>query len=120
MGVGGSVTVNTLTETTRAYIGNGARINETNTSPGADQDVVVRASDDTRVLAIAGAVQYGGSAGVGAGVDVEVINKFTNAYIAPNAIVRTNDDVVIIPLPQSFAKRWNQFQFNAVDISICG
>src|SRR5213078_3094150 len=88
VGIGGSVTVNTLTETTTASIG-GAQINPDNSgATNAAQGVLVRADDDTKLISVAGGIQYGGSAGVGAGVDVGVITKHTTAAVAQNANVK--------------------------------
>ncbi len=79
-GVAGSATVTVLDETTRAVIGAGASVNAADDG-GPDQRVLVRASDDTTLLGVAGAVAFGGSAGVGAGADVGVITKSTDAAI---------------------------------------
>src|SRR5204863_1468668 len=54
----------------------------------AAQGVLVRADDDNKVISVAGGIQYGGSAGVGAGVDVGVITKHTTAAVAQNANVK--------------------------------
>src|SRR5690606_8027396 len=80
-GVAGSATVTLLDETTRATIGAGARINQDNAGASASQSVVVRASDETTQLGVAGAVAFGGSAGVGAGADVGIFTKTTEAKI---------------------------------------
>jgi hypothetical protein len=88
VGIGGSVTVNILDETTRAHIGDGASVLNT-------EDALVRASDDTRVLAVAGGAQFGGSGGIGAGVDVGVITKNTGAYVGSNANINVDGDLTL-------------------------
>jgi filamentous hemagglutinin family protein len=92
VGVAGSATVTDLTETTTAAIGAGASINPLDDG-ASTQDVTVRASDETILLGVAGAVAFGGSGGVGAGADVGIINKTTTASMAGN--VKANDTVTI-------------------------
>ncbi|TVT46933.1 MAG: leukotoxin LktA family filamentous adhesin [Denitromonas halophila] len=91
-GVAGSATVTDLTETTTAAIGSGATINPLDDG-SSTQDVTVRASDETTLLGVAGAVAFGGSGGVGAGADVGLIGKTTTASVAGN--VKTNDTVTV-------------------------
>ncbi|WP_345337994.1 hypothetical protein, partial [Actinomadura viridis] len=57
--------------------------------------MIVLASDHTTVLALAGILAIGGTAGVGVGVDVEVIHKTTSASIGAGTTVRANGDVVV-------------------------
>ncbi|WP_186301646.1 leukotoxin LktA family filamentous adhesin [Denitromonas halophila] len=91
-GVAGSATVTDLTETTTAAIGSGASINPLDDG-SSTQDVTVRASDETTLLGVAGAVAFGGSGGVGAGADVGLIGKTTTASVAGN--VKANDTVTV-------------------------
>ncbi|MCB1953017.1 MAG: leukotoxin LktA family filamentous adhesin, partial [Rhodocyclaceae bacterium] len=91
-GVAGSATVTDLTEITTAAIGSGASINPLDDG-SSTQDVTVRASDETTLLGVAGAVAFGGSGGVGAGADVGLIDKTTTASVAGN--VKANDTVTI-------------------------
>ena len=93
-GVGASVTVNVLTEITKAYIGAGARIDATNTVIN-DPSVTIHASDETKLLSVAGAVGGASVAGVGAGVGVGVITKNTQAYIDYGTDVSADKDVLI-------------------------
>ncbi|MEX0958007.1 MAG: LEPR-XLL domain-containing protein [Burkholderiales bacterium] len=93
-GVAGSATVTVLNETTRAFVDRGARLNQA--GGGAElQDVLVRASDDTSLFGLAGALAGGGSAGIGAGADVPVINKETEARIGAAAQVAANGSVEV-------------------------
>lgn len=93
-GVAGSAVVNVLTETTQASIGQGATITDLDAT--ADSGVNMLASDETDILSIAGAVAFGGTAGVGGGVDVEVITKTTEAYIGKSSDVDVDGNVSII------------------------
>ncbi|GAB3043216.1 hypothetical protein GCM10027052_26710 [Parafrigoribacterium mesophilum] len=86
-GVAGSVVVNTTTDVTRASLLGDVSQPTTN--------VAILASDDTTVLALAGQLSYGGTAGVGAGVDVEVIHKTTEAWIGKAATVRAGGNLTI-------------------------
>ena len=79
-GVAGSVVVDVLNHSTTATL------DGTTTSGGT---VAVSASDTTNVISVAGQLAIGGTAGVGVGVDVEVITKDTEATIAPFASVTT-------------------------------
>ncbi|MBW6494216.1 MAG: LEPR-XLL domain-containing protein, partial [Burkholderiaceae bacterium] len=95
VGVGGSVTVNVLTETTEAYLGAGAQVNSVLTSANAEQDVLLRASDASDVFSIAGGGSYGGTGGIGAGIDIGVITKNTSAFVTDTATVYALDDMTI-------------------------
>ncbi|WP_159607251.1 hypothetical protein, partial [Agromyces humi] len=86
-GVAGSVVVNTTTDVTRAsLLGN---VSQPTTN------VAVLATDDTTVLALAGQLTYGGTAGVGAGVDVEVLHKTTEAWIGKGSVVRASGNLTV-------------------------
>ena len=95
VGVGGSVNVNVLDEDTKAWIGAGALVNNSLTDANIEQDALLRASDATDQISVAGGVQYGGTGGFGAGVDIGVYHKDTYAYVADGAVLRAKDDVVI-------------------------
>jgi hypothetical protein len=89
--IAGSATVNVLTETTTAYIGSGATINGDNGDAGETQGVNVTAYDDTEILSVAGALSGAGTAAIGAGADVGVIDKQTQAYIWADAVNASGD-----------------------------
>jgi hypothetical protein len=98
-GVGASVPVQVMIETTRASIRDGARINQDAAVPGlpaasSTQGVSVRAADRTQLLGVGGAVAAGGTAGVGAGADVLALNKNTTAFIG-GATVDAEGDVKV-------------------------
>ena len=99
-GVGGSVSVFVLSDTTTAQIGSTVKVNCVgvtcaNVTVSPTQDVVVTASDTTSALDLAGVLAVGGTAGVGVGVDVQAIDKTTAASIGASATVRANGDVVV-------------------------
>ena len=66
------------------------------TGAAGRQDVVVIASDHTTIVGVAGMLAIGGTAGIGVGVDIEVITKTTSAIDRrPAAGSRANGDVVV-------------------------
>src|SRR5207248_2328753 len=81
VGVGGSVVVSVLDETTKALVGTSTVV--TATDNDADRPGVrVFAQDDTTLLAIAGALgASAGGVGIGAGVNVHTLTKVTEAHI---------------------------------------
>ncbi|MEA2197047.1 MAG: mucin9, partial [Solirubrobacteraceae bacterium] len=99
-GVAGSAAVDTNTDHTHAHIDSGVGVNCaglscTNSSSNATQGVAVAASDTTQILGIGGAVAAGGDAGIGAGVDVEVLSKDTTAKIDSLSGVNANGSVTV-------------------------
>ena len=84
-GVAGSATVTVLHETTRASLDEGADIEAAR--------VVVAASDETTTFGVAAALAIGGSFAVGAGADVAVVDKKTQAFIAAVKRVVVTGDV---------------------------
>jgi len=98
LAVEGSAAVHVLNETTAAHIDGGAQVTagESDASgklQGTEQDVIVRAFDTTDILGIAGAVMGSLQGGIGAGADVGVITKNTQAYIGNNANVQATKDI---------------------------
>ena len=87
--VAGSVIVDVLTNTTYAHVDTGTTIG------GATAGVSVKASDTTDLIALAGTIGIGGTAGVGVGVDVEVINKDTQAWIGKSTTITTSGNVLV-------------------------
>jgi hypothetical protein len=86
-GVAGSVVVNVTTNSTAAHIDQDVDI--------SGVGVRVAASDTTTIFSLAGALSFGGTAGVGAGIDVEVITKVTEAWIARRVQATVTGNVVI-------------------------
>jgi len=95
VGVSGGVTVSVIDSDTSATIGN-ADINQTSANAGAggEQDVHVGASNEARIISVAGAVA-GGFVGVGGAVTVGTLNNDINAAILAGAKVTANDDVEV-------------------------
>lgn len=95
----GSVTlsgdVNVFGTDTQAWIGDGTRVNESNTGAGASQSVLVAAGGDFYRLGIAGALAASGTVGVGVGADVAVMNHTTKARIGDSARVNARKDVEV-------------------------
>ncbi|MEL6550929.1 MAG: hypothetical protein AAFQ54_11870 [Pseudomonadota bacterium] len=95
VGIGGSVLVAVLSETTEATIGDFADIDAV--SPGASAPgVFVQADSDTDMLSVAGALGLSaGGAGIGAGVNVVTIGKTTQALIGADSDVEADGNVVV-------------------------
>ncbi|MGH7419773.1 MAG: hypothetical protein ACREKB_18530, partial [Candidatus Rokuibacteriota bacterium] len=95
VGIGGSVVVNVFLLETQAYIDDGALVN-TLAAPGTNQGVSVHAEDVTRIVSGAGGL---GAAteqlGLGAGIDVAVLDKETRAFIGQNATVKADRDITL-------------------------
>ena len=80
-GVAGSVSVFTLNDHTYAYLGNSAQVD-------AGGNVLVAAQDVTGSSMLDGTVALGfEGVGVGGSVGINVINKDTEAYVGPSAVV---------------------------------
>src|SRR5262249_51059016 len=97
--------------------GGSSTINPNNASDNAAQSVHVVAYDNTNIISVAGAVAFGADkAGIGAAVDVEVIDKLTEARIdagttvkaRSNVLVRAQsfEDVVSVGASLGFSKNW--------------
>ncbi len=82
-GIGGSVIVDIFNVSTTAYVGNGTQINQgANTQAGINQSFSLKASDHTQIKNIAGGLGITtGAAGIGIGVDVEILNRDVTAYV---------------------------------------
>ncbi|QCB46258.1 leukotoxin LktA family filamentous adhesin [Hydrogenophaga sp. PAMC20947] len=94
-GVAATVSADVIASTTEASIGQNARINETNAVAGADQEVRVKAIDETSLINSAGGAGGGGSAGVGAAANVGVIAKTTTAKIGKGTLINAKKAVEI-------------------------
>ncbi|MEX1357532.1 MAG: hypothetical protein WD981_02810, partial [Gaiellaceae bacterium] len=91
--IAGSVIIDVLDLRTRAWIGDGVRINETGPIP-AGSSAEVLATDVTAVKNLAGGVAVTtGSAGVGMALIVSVVNKDVRASIGKSVVLRVGGDV---------------------------
>jgi hypothetical protein len=96
--VTGSVIVDVMSFTTKAFIAGGTLVNQSpgfNTA-GAAQKLTVAADDETTLVNVVGALALTtGSAGIGISIDVEVINKDVSATIGDGAQVHAGGDVKV-------------------------
>ncbi|MCP3934385.1 MAG: hypothetical protein GY708_03325, partial [Actinomycetia bacterium] len=94
--IAGSATVTIMDEKTSAWIGAGALVNQATVDESIAQDVIVRAGERTDLTGIAGALSASfKSGGYGAGVDLAVITKNTDAWIGVGAVVDAEGDVIV-------------------------
>ena len=91
--VAASAVAHATDNTTRAYIDGGAKVNEINTGAGAAQDVDLLAFDHTDIAGVAGGVSIGSIVGIGASATGGNIEKLTEAFIGPDAVVTANSEV---------------------------
>ena len=94
-GVAGSATVGIYRDHTYASIGDGALVNANNSGAAPTQSAVITATDTTKVLSVAGALAIGGTAGVGLGASVEVLEKDTQAWIDRSAVLNVTGNVTV-------------------------
>ncbi len=78
-GIAGSVGVNLISSDTDAYVDSGSVISNTTSAS-------LTADDTSSIIAVSGALAYGGKAGVGAGVAVNYIDTSSKAYVADSDI----------------------------------
>ena len=109
VGVAGSLNLVAADEGTRAFIGQGARVEKFTAGPlpHGDQVVYVLAIDWTEAFGIAGALDLSLVAGVGAGVDAATITKTTEAFIsgevgADPALGETDTNKVVAVIARSY------------------
>lgn len=94
-GVAATVSGNVIASTTEAYIGRSAEINKANGLAGAEQQVRVKAMDETLLVNTAAGAGGGGSAGVGAAANVGVVAKHTKAWIGTSTLVKAKQAVEV-------------------------
>jgi hypothetical protein len=93
--IAGSATVNVLKQSVHAEIDQGAMVDASQATAPNPNSVTVTATDNTSYLGVAGALAIGGTAGIGAGVDVGVITKDTEAWVAKQSMITANRNVAI-------------------------
>ncbi|HEY7711643.1 MAG TPA: hypothetical protein VIG57_16625, partial [Candidatus Entotheonella sp.] len=86
-GVAASLSTKTIKSNTQAYIGQSAQVNLDPLYASANQTVSLAAIDASILVGVAGSGTGGGTAGVGASSDINVITKTVNAFIANAAQV---------------------------------
>ncbi len=97
-GVAGTLTVTTVNDNTQAYVASptsAAGFVQGGTGAGSSGDVTIDAESTFNLLGTAGALAFGGKAGVGVGVDTGVVTRNTYAYIGANAKVYADGSVAI-------------------------
>jgi 6-phosphogluconolactonase (cycloisomerase 2 family) len=94
VGIYGGVTVESVDSVTSATLSGGARINQ-HAGAGSTQAVDVSATNTMDVVSWAGALAFGGSAGVGAGVDVGSMHNNTTAIIGADSVVAAQGAVSV-------------------------
>ena len=77
----------------RAHLSRGVTLD--GTSADGEAGARLRATDHTVLRGIAGQAAAGGTAGVGIGSDVQVMNKHTEASMAPQVLATVPGDVTI-------------------------
>ena len=95
LGVAASAIVDTMSSDIEAYVASGATVNGSSAGANSAQSVLVRAEQSTTILSVADDFGNAEQVGVGAGADVEVIDRTIKAYLAPSATVNAHDNVVL-------------------------
>jgi len=100
-GVAASGAIKTVRSDTRAYIAQGAKINQDETYLSDTQAISLSATDSTFLLGVSGTGSGGGRNGVGAAADITVLIKNVGAYIAHE---NEDDDYALSPVWARAAK----------------
>jgi hypothetical protein len=80
VGIAGSVAYNTIDSNTLAYL-------STSTVGGSlSSSFSTTASDTNEIITVAGAIAFGGTAGIGAGIAIDTITSSTHAYIVSSDV----------------------------------
>ncbi|MCR9293765.1 MAG: hypothetical protein NXI32_13655, partial [bacterium] len=95
-GVAGSGGVTIALRKVSAHIDKNAKVNTETQNEASSQSVLVRASDRSNLVGVAGSVALGGIAGIGAGIDVGTAVKDTQAWIGRGAEVEAESDVRVL------------------------
>ncbi|HHT26407.1 MAG TPA: hypothetical protein GXZ82_04045, partial [Firmicutes bacterium] len=93
--VSAAATVTVVTNTTRAFIDEGAWINGDNADAAPEQTVFVAAGSDFYHLGIAGTLAGAATAGVGPGADISVVRNNTEAFIGAWSMVNAAGDIAV-------------------------
>jgi hypothetical protein len=90
IGVAVAPTILVLSETTDATVGRGATVNAQGPATG---NLVVKASDQTTIISVAGSIGAAGSVGVAVGADVLSLDKDTIASVDSGVIALVDGDI---------------------------
>ena len=93
--VAASVVVGTDNSTVEAFIGASTVVNGDTSGASTDQSVRVRANHDSSVLSVAGSFAGASAFGVGAAVNVEVLDRTVLAHIGQDATVNARQDIAV-------------------------
>ena len=93
-GIAGVLSLDLVTVKTSAFIGANSKVNASNASGAAAQDVVVAARDSTTSSVGAGAVS-GGLVGLSGAVDVGIFKTSTSGYVEDGVSINAKNDVLI-------------------------
>ena len=94
-GIAATVSVTNAGDIVRGYI-DASTVNPSNGSHNLAQAVRVRALNDFGTNVIAGGLAFGGSAGVGATTDVQIVSNTVDAHISGNSNVRARNGGVAV------------------------
>ncbi len=98
VGVAGAVVINIDSITTTATVGNGASVNQNTVAitGASNQSITITATDSITFTSLAGSLTIApSSVGVGAGLDLEVVNKTTQAAIGRSTTVSSKSNVTV-------------------------
>lgn len=92
VGVAGAANVHVMNTDTEAFVGRSGDTLETAAALTAVGSGVISAEDDSTLTLVAGDAAYGGNAGIGAAVGVNVVTKKTLATVGDNANLLVTGD----------------------------
>ncbi len=97
--VAGSVSLTKIDNITHAYVETGSQLtthpNGALTPVIGNQSITIKASDKTSTIGVGGALSLGDDVGVSGGVDISLVNKDTQAYLASSAQAIAADHIQI-------------------------
>jgi len=93
--VSGAVGIDSLSNVTKAYIGQGADVNKDSSYETDNQSVTITATDSTKIKHTPAQLAAGGFAGVGAVADIISIKNTTNSFIDGDTEVNAKKDITV-------------------------
>ncbi len=94
LGLAGGVSIELVTSTTLAYVGNAAQVNTNNAGASNVQSVVVAATNSMSDFSLASGIVIG-IAGIAGGVDVGIVRNNTSASLKPASTVDAKGNVTV-------------------------